>query len=64
MLEELRRELFAAESDCVDEVDDSVELALGGGGGGGAAKYDGVDFFDRVQHRFGGFGCGGGCGDD
>ena len=63
--------MFAAETDCVDEVDDSVELALGdclggggGGGGGGWTKNDVVDFFDGVQHRFGGFGCGGGCVDD
>ena len=48
MFEELRWELFTAESDLVDEVDDSVEF-LGGGGGGGGTIYDGVDFFDGVE---------------
>ena len=61
MLEELGRELFAAESDLVYEVDDSVEFFLGGGG---AAKYDGVDFFDGVEELFDAV-CGwGGCGED
>ena len=47
MLEELRWELFAAKTDLVDEMDDSVEF-LGGGWGGGTI-YDGVDFFDGVE---------------
>ena len=51
VLEELRWELFAAETDLVDQMNDSVEFSLGGAGSGGsgAAKYDGVDFFDGVQ---------------
>ena len=66
MLEELGRELFAAESDLVDEMDDSVEFSLGGAGSGGsgAAKYDSVDFFDGADECFCGFGCWGGCGED
>jgi hypothetical protein len=47
VFEELRWELFTAESDLVDEVDDSVEFLDGAWGGG--TIYDGVDFFDGVE---------------
>ena len=58
VLEELRWELFAAETDLVDEMDDSVEFLLccGGGGGGGGAKYNGVNFFDGAEQGFCRFG--------
>ena len=46
VLEQLRWELFAAETDLVDQMNDSVEFLLCCGRG---AKYDGVDFFDGVQ---------------
>ena len=46
----MSRELFAAESDLVDEVDDSVQfLCVGCGVSGGSAIYDGVDFFYGVE---------------
>jgi len=58
--------LFAAQTDRVDELDDSVEFSLGhaGGGGGGAAKNNRLDFLDGADERFRGFGCWGGCGED
>ena len=59
--------MFAAETDLVDEMGDSVEFSLacaGGGGGGGAAKNNRVDFFDGTQQGLSGFGAWGGCGED
>ncbi len=63
MLEELGWELFATQTDCVDEVDDSVQFALGSGGGCGT-KNDVVDFFDGAEKGLCGFGGGWGCGED